>query len=63
MNVAQRKRFVSRELVALAAQQPQAFGALCEQQYRERIDRIAEEVLASGRVLKKDEVKALLQQA
>lgn len=49
MNVAQRKRFVSRELVALAAQQPQAFGALCEQQYRERIDRIAEEVLASGR--------------
>lgn len=49
MNVAQRKRFVSRELVALAAQQPQAFAALCEQQYRERIDRIAEEVLASGR--------------
>lgn len=49
MNVAQRKRFVSRELVTLAAQQPQAFAALCEQQYRERIDRIAEEVLASGR--------------
>lgn len=49
MNVAQRKRFVNRELVALAAQQPQAFAALCEQQYRERIDRIAEEVLASGR--------------
>ena len=49
MNVAQRKRFVNRELVALAAQQPQAFAALCEQHYRERIDRIAEEVLASGR--------------
>lgn len=49
MNVAQRKRFVSRELVALAAGQPQPFAALCEQQYHERIEAIAREVLASGR--------------
>lgn len=49
MNVTQRKRFVSRELVALAAGQPQPFAALCEQQYRQRIDAIAGEILNSGR--------------
>lgn len=49
MNVAQRKRFVSRELVALAAAQPQALAALCEQQYQERIKTIAQEILSSGR--------------
>lgn len=49
MNVAQRKRFVSRELVALAAEQPQRFVAICEQQYQERIQSIAKAVLASGR--------------
>lgn len=49
MNVAQRKRFVSRELVALAAAQPQALAALCEQQYQERIETIAQEILSSGR--------------
>lgn len=49
MNVAQRKRFVSREMVALAAAQPQAFADLCEQQYRDRIGYIARQVLESGR--------------
>lgn len=49
MNVAQRKRLVSRELVALAAAQPQPFAALCEQQYHDRIETIAQEILASNR--------------
>lgn len=49
MNVAQRKRFVSRELVALAAEKPQRFAALCEQQYHDRIREIAGQILASGR--------------
>lgn len=49
MNVAQRKRFVSRELVALAAAQPKALMELCERQYQERIDTIAQEILSSGR--------------
>lgn len=49
MNVTQRKRFVSRELVALAAAQPQALASLCEQQYHDRIKTIAQQVLASGR--------------
>ena len=49
MNVAQRKRFVSRELVALAAARLQALAALCEQQYQERIETIAQEILSSGR--------------
>ncbi|MEE0710190.1 MAG: nucleoside kinase [Gemmiger sp.] len=49
MNVAQRKRFVSRELIALAAGQPQQFADLCEQQYHQRIQTIAREILASGR--------------
>lgn len=49
MNVAQRKRFVSRELVALAAAQPQALAELSEQQYQDRIETIAQEILSSGR--------------
>lgn len=45
----QRKRFVSRELVALAANQPQAFADYSEGQYRAQIESIANEVLSSGR--------------
>ena len=45
----QRKRFVSRELVALAANQPQAFADYSEGQYRAQIESIADEVLSSGR--------------
>lgn len=44
----QRKRFVSRELVALAANQPQAFADYSEGQYRAQIESIADEVLSSG---------------
>ena len=49
MNVLQRKRLVSHELVELAARQPQAFAELSERHYRGRIDAIAQEILASGR--------------
>ena len=49
MNVTQRKRFVSCELIALAAGQPQAFAEMSERQYRDRIQWIAGEILASGR--------------
>ena len=45
----QRKRFVSRELVALAANQPQAFADYSEGQYRAQIESIADNVLSSGR--------------
>lgn len=45
----QRKRFVSRGLVALAANQPQAFADYSEGQYRAQIESIADEVLSSGR--------------
>ena len=45
----QRKRFVSRELVALAANQPQAFADYSEGQYHAQIESIADEVLSSGR--------------
>ena len=45
----QRKRFVSRELVALAANQPQAFADYSEGQYRAKIESIADNVLSSGR--------------
>lgn len=45
----QRKRFVSRELVALAANQPQAFADYSEGQYRAQIESIADDVLSSGR--------------
>ena len=44
----QRKRFVSRELVALAANQPQAFADYSEGQYRAQIESIADEVLSVG---------------
>lgn len=49
MNVTQRKRFVSRELIALAAAQPQSFAALSERQYHQRIETIAQEVLTGNR--------------
>lgn len=49
MNVTQRKRFVSRELIVLAAEQPQRFAALCEQQYHDRIQGTARQILDSGR--------------
>lgn len=49
MNVTQRKRFVSRELVALAARQPRELADLSEQQYRDHIRATAREILASGR--------------
>ena len=45
----QRKRFVSRELVALAANQPQTFADYSEGQYRAQIESIADDVLSSGR--------------
>ena len=45
----QRKRFVSRELIALAAAQPQPFADYSEGQYRAQIEAIADEVLSSGR--------------
>ena len=44
----QRKRFVSRELVALAANQPQAFADYSEGQYRAQIESIADNVLSGG---------------
>lgn len=49
MNVAQRKRLVNCELVSLAAEQPRQFASLCEEQYHQRIYKIAQQVLASGR--------------
>lgn len=49
MHVTQRKRFVSRELVALAARQPGELSALAEQKYRSQIDAAAGELLAGGR--------------
>lgn len=49
MDVMQRKRLIGSDLVALAARQPQALADLCEQQYHDRIDALAQEILASGR--------------
>ena len=49
MNVAQRKRFVSSELVSLAASQPRALADWSEAQYRTQVEEIAGQVLASGR--------------
>lgn len=49
MNVAQRKRLVSRELVILAAEQPARLAALSERQYHQRIQSIADRILAGGR--------------
>ena len=48
MDVMQRKRLIGSDLVALAARQPQALADLCEQHYRDRIDALAQEILASG---------------
>lgn len=49
MHVTQRKRLVSRDLIALAAAQPAAFAALSEQQYHAQLELIAAEILQSGR--------------
>lgn len=49
MDVMQRKRLIGSDLVALAARQPQALADLCERQYHDRIDALAQEILASGR--------------
>ena len=51
MHVTHRKRFVSRDLVALAARRPQELAALSEAHYREQIESIADEVLAAGQRL------------
>ena len=48
MHVTHRKRFVSRDLVALAARHPQELAALSEQHYHDQIESIADEVLAAG---------------
>ena len=48
MHVTHRKRFVSRDLVALAARHPQELTALSEQHYHDQIEAIAGEVLAAG---------------
>lgn len=49
MNVAQRKRFVSSELVSLAARQPQELADWSEKQYRTQIQDLAAEILSTGR--------------
>ena len=48
MHVTHRKRFVSRDLVALAARRPQELAALSEAHYHDQIESIADEVLAAG---------------
>ena len=48
MHVTHRKRFVSRDLVALAARHPQELAALSEAHYHDQIESIADEVLAAG---------------
>ena len=48
MHVTHRKRFVSRDLVALAARHPQELAALSETHYHDQIESIADEVLAAG---------------
>ena len=48
MHVTHRKRFVSRDLVALAARRPQDLAALSEAHYHDQIESIADEVLAAG---------------
>lgn len=49
MNVTQRKRFVSSELVSLAARQPQQLADWSESRYRAQITQIAGQILTSGR--------------
>ena len=48
MHVTHRKRFISRDLVALAARSPRELAALSEQHYHDQIESIADEVLAAG---------------
>ena len=48
MHVTHRKRFVSRDLVALAARRPQELAALSEAHYHDQIESIADEVLAAA---------------
>ena len=48
MHVTHRKRFVSRDLVALAARHPQELAALSEAHYHDQIEIIADEILAAG---------------
>lgn len=48
MHVTQRKRFVSRDLIALAARCPEELAALSERHYHDQIESIADEVLAAG---------------
>lgn len=48
MHVTHRKRFVSRDLVALAARRPQELATLSEAHYHDQIESIADEVLAAG---------------
>ena len=48
MHVTHRKRFVRRDLVALAARHPQELAALSEAHYHDQIESIADEVLAAG---------------
>lgn len=48
MHVTHRKRFVSRDLVVLAARHPQELAALSEAHYHDQIESIADEVLAAG---------------
>ena len=48
MHVTHRKRFISRDLVALAARSPRELATLSEQHYHDQIESIADEVLAAG---------------
>lgn len=48
MHVTHRKRFVSRDLVALAARHPQELAVLSEAHYHDQIESIADEILAAG---------------
>lgn len=48
MHVTHHKRFVGRDLVALAARHPQELAALSEAHYHDQIESIADEVLAAG---------------
>ena len=48
MHITHRKRFISRDLVALAARSPRELAALSEQHYHDQIESIADEVLAAG---------------
>lgn len=49
MNVAQRKRLVSSELICLAARQPEQLAAWSEEQYNAQMTGLAGQILASGR--------------